>query len=174
MPTRWSEFTLTPESAQARQAAEVAAHHAARAWNPTGARPDSFRNWWRATSCVTNAKNVYGPQIADHAFAFLLALTRKLNVSIPRQQLEEWPAGRDGMFELNGKTAVIIGVGGIGSQIAQRAHGFGMKVIGVDIRDVPTSNMIQRVVPPGHVEFGAARSGRGLRLGAAHRRRARA
>src|SRR3954469_9653494 len=40
---------------------------------------------------VTNAKNVYGPQIADHAFAFLLALTRKLNVTIPRQHLEEWP-----------------------------------------------------------------------------------
>jgi phosphoglycerate dehydrogenase-like enzyme len=97
---------------------------------------------------VTNAKNVYGPQIADHAFAFLLALTRKLNVTIPRQQLEEWPAGREGMFELNGKTALIIGVGGIGSQIAQRAHGFGMKVIGVDIRDVPTSNIIQKVVPP--------------------------
>jgi len=97
---------------------------------------------------VTNAKNVYGPQIADHAFAFLLALTRKLNVTIPRQTLEEWPAGREGMFELNGKTALIIGVGGIGSQIAQRAHGFGMKVIGVDMRDIPTNNMIQRVVPP--------------------------
>ncbi len=101
---------------------------------------------------VTNAKNVYGPQIADHAFAFLLALTRKLNVTIPRQQTEEWPAGRDGMFELNGKTAVIIGVGGIGSQIAQRAHGFGMKVIGVDIRDIPTNNMIQRVVPPDQLD----------------------
>ena len=97
---------------------------------------------------VTNAKNVYGPQIADHAFAFLLALTRRLNVTIPRQSLEEWPSGRTGMFELNGKTAVIIGVGGIGSQIAQRANGFGMKVIGVDIRDIPTSNYVQRVVPP--------------------------
>jgi phosphoglycerate dehydrogenase-like enzyme len=97
---------------------------------------------------VTNAKNVFGPQIADHAFAFLLALTRKLNVTIPRQHLEEWPSGRDGMYELAGKTAVIIGVGGIGSQIAQRAFGFGMKVIGVDIRDIPTSNVIQRVVPP--------------------------
>ena len=101
---------------------------------------------------VTNAKNVYGPQIADHAFAFLLALTRKLNVTIPRQHLEEWPAGRDGMFELNGKTAVIIGVGGIGSQIAQRAFGFGMKVIGVDIRDIPTSIMVQRVVPPDRLD----------------------
>ncbi len=97
---------------------------------------------------VTNAKNVYGPQIADHAFAFLLALTRKLNVSIPLQHLEEWPAGRGGMFELNGKTAVVIGVGGIGSQIAQRANGFGMRVIGVDIRDLPTSNIVQRMVPP--------------------------
>src|SRR4029079_13935118 len=97
---------------------------------------------------VTNEKNVYGPQIADNAFAFLLALTRKLNVTIPKQQLEEWPAGRDGMFELNGKTAVIIGIGGLVSQIAQRAHGCGMKVIGVDIRDFPTTNVIQRVVPP--------------------------
>ncbi len=97
---------------------------------------------------VTNAKNMYGPQIADHAFAFLLALTRRLNVTIPRQQLEEWPRGREGMIELNGKTAVIIGVGGIGSQIAQRANGFGMKVIGVDIRDIPPSTNVQRVVPP--------------------------
>jgi phosphoglycerate dehydrogenase-like enzyme len=67
-------------------------------------------------------EDVYGTQIADHAFAFLLAPTRKLNVTIPRQHLEERPSGRDGMFELDGKTAVIIGVGGIGSQIAQRAR----------------------------------------------------
>ncbi len=97
---------------------------------------------------VTNAKNVYGPQIADHAFAFLLALTRRLNETIPRQNLEEWPSGRTGMFELNGKTALVIGVGGIGTQIAQRANGFGMKVIGVDIRDIAPSNLVPRIVPP--------------------------
>src|SRR5205814_5990057 len=38
------------------------------------------------------------------------------------------------------------------SQIAQRAFGFGMKVIGVDIRDIPTSVMIQRVVPPDQLD----------------------
>jgi phosphoglycerate dehydrogenase-like enzyme len=97
---------------------------------------------------VTNAKNVYGPQIADHAFAFLLALTRKLNLTLPRQHLKEWPRGREGMFELQGKTAVVIGVGSIGMHIAQRAHGFGMKVIGVDIRDIPPTNFVQRFVPP--------------------------
>jgi phosphoglycerate dehydrogenase-like enzyme len=52
------------------------------------------------------------------------------------------------MFELDGKTAVVIGVGGIGSNIAQRAHGFGMKVVGVDVRDIPPGMFLQRVVPP--------------------------
>jgi len=115
---------------------------------PHGGQAGLFPELVDSNIVVTNAKNVYGPQIADHAFAFLLALTRKLNVTIPKQQLEEWPAGRGGMFELDGKTAVIIGVGGIGSNIAQRAHGFGMKVIGVDLRDIPPSATVQRVVPP--------------------------
>src|SRR5262249_35634325 len=43
---------------------------------------------------------------------------------------------------------VVIGVGGLGSQIAQRANGFGMKVIGVDVRDIPVTNIVQRVVHP--------------------------
>ena len=94
----------------------------------------------------------YGPQIADHAFAFLLALTRKLNVTIPRQQLEEWPSGRDGMFELNGKTAVMIGVGGIGMQISQRAWAFGMNVIGVDPESIPFSPFIKKVVKPDQLD----------------------
>ena len=115
---------------------------------PHGNQTGLFPELVESNVVVTNAKNVYGPQIADHAFAFLLALTRKLNLTIPRQQLEEWPAGRGGMFELDGKTAVVIGVGGIGSNIAQRAHGFGMKVIGVDIRDLPPSAVIQRMVTP--------------------------
>lgn len=115
---------------------------------PHGGQTGLFPELIDSNIVVTNAKNVYGPQIADHAFAFLLALTRKLNVTLPRQHLEEWPSGRGGMFELDGKTAVVIGVGGIGSNIAQRAHGFGMKVIGVDIRDIPPNNIVQRVVPP--------------------------
>jgi D-2-hydroxyacid dehydrogenase (NADP+) len=101
---------------------------------------------------VTNAKNVYGPQIADHAFAFLLALTRRLNITIPEQVKEEWPRGREGMFELNGKTAVIVGVGGIGRNIARRAAGFGMNVIGVDVRDYPPDNVVRRYVHPDRLD----------------------
>lgn len=138
---------LTPELLkQAKQLKWL--HISSAGVEPHGGQTGLFPELVESNVVVTNAKNVYGPQIADHAFAFLLALTRKLNVTIPRQNLEEWPAGRGGMFELDGKTAVVIGVGGIGSQIAQRAHGFGMKVIGVDIRDIPRSTIVQRVVPP--------------------------
>jgi phosphoglycerate dehydrogenase-like enzyme len=101
---------------------------------------------------VTNQKNVYGPQIADHAFAFLLALTRRLNVTIPTQVNEDWARGREGMVELNGKTAVIIGAGGIGGNIAQRAKAFGMRVIAVDPRDLSASSTLDLVVPPDRLD----------------------
>src|SRR5260370_4720220 len=117
-----------------------------------GVEHDLFPELVESDVVVTNAKLLYGPQIADHAFAFLLALTRRLNVTIPNQTKEAWPPGREGMVELNGKTALIIGMGGIGSQIAQRATGFGMKVIGVDPRDIPPSATVSKVVPPDRLD----------------------
>jgi phosphoglycerate dehydrogenase-like enzyme len=101
---------------------------------------------------LTNARIIQGPEIADHAFAFLLALTRGLHRAIPNRTTEEW--GRTGYsaVELRGKTAVIIGVGGIGQQIAMRAWAFGMNVIGVDPKDYPLSNYLNRQVHPDRID----------------------
>ena len=41
--------TVDTRAVQARQAAEVASHHQRGRGIPWAARPDSFRNWWRAT-----------------------------------------------------------------------------------------------------------------------------
>ncbi len=97
---------------------------------------------------LTNCKIAQGPTIADHAFGLLLSLTRGLNRHIANREKEEWNRDGSGLIELSGKTAVVIGVGGIGSQIAQRAHGFGMKVIGVDPKDIAPSNVVSMVVRP--------------------------
>ena len=97
---------------------------------------------------LTNCKVIQGPEIADHALALLLALTRDLNKIIPTRSQEEWAKAKYHPLELRGKTAVIIGVGGIGSQIAQRAAAFGMKVIGVDPKDIPLNPYISRTVYP--------------------------
>jgi phosphoglycerate dehydrogenase-like enzyme len=104
---------------------------------------------------LTNCKVVQGPTIADHAFAMLLALTRGLHEFIPNRTKREW-GGRTGlpagMTELPGMTAVVVGAGGIGTQIAQRANGFGMKVIGVDPKDMPVSNFFSEIVPPDRLD----------------------
>ncbi len=101
---------------------------------------------------LTNAKIVQGPEIADHAMGFLLALTRELNRAIPAKTREDWVARDYAPKELNGRTAVVLGVGGIGTQIAIRAHAHGMKVIGVDPRDMPYVPFLEKCVPPDRLD----------------------
>jgi phosphoglycerate dehydrogenase-like enzyme len=101
---------------------------------------------------LTNCKIVQGPQIADHAMALLLALTRGLYRTIPARTKEVLPHNLVEPVELRGKTAVIVGVGGIGTQIAARANAFGMTVIGVDPKDIPYLPFVSRVVRPEQID----------------------
>jgi phosphoglycerate dehydrogenase-like enzyme len=101
---------------------------------------------------VTNCKIIQGPEIADHALAMLLTLTRGLHRIVANRTKEEWDQKSYDAIELRGKTAVVIGVGGIGTQIATRAHGFGMKVIGVDPKDIPFMPVLERVVRPDRLD----------------------
>lgn len=101
---------------------------------------------------LTNNKIVQGPEIADHALAMLLMLSRNLDVLYRNDQQQIWNARSFHGIELNGKTAVVIGVGGIGTQIAIRANAFGMNVIGVDPEDKPFVPFLKRVVKPDQLD----------------------
>lgn len=101
---------------------------------------------------LTNNKVVQGPEIADHALAMLLMLTRRLYHYEALKQQEEWERQPFQGIELRGKTAVVIGVGGIGTQIAIRANAFGMKVIGVDPEDKPFMPFLEKVVKPDQLD----------------------
>jgi phosphoglycerate dehydrogenase-like enzyme len=107
-----------------------------------------FPEFIQSDVILTNCKIIQGPNIADHALSLLLALTRDLYKIIPARTTQEWRRGQYQPVELRGKTAVIIGVGGIGSQIAQRAHAFGMTVIGVDPKDMPLNPYVAKMVYP--------------------------
>ena len=101
---------------------------------------------------LTNNKIVQGPEIADHALAMLLMLSRNLYILYKNDQQQLWNPRSFHGIELNGKTAVVVGVGGIGTQIAVRANAFGMSVIGVDPEDKPFMPFLKRVVKPDQLD----------------------
>ena len=82
---------------------------------------------------VTNMRAVAGPVMAEHTIALMFALSRSLQVSIGRQATGEgWNRNFAGSQPqaLTGKTLLVVGLGGIGLEVAKRAHALGMKVIG--------------------------------------------
>ena len=67
--------------------------------------------------------------------ALMLAMTRKLPQARDKQVGHDWrgmiSARTQREDELSGKTLLIIGLGGIGSRLAQLAKAFGLRVIGI-------------------------------------------
>lgn len=80
---------------------------------------------------LTNMQRVAGPVMAEHVLALMLAISRNLHFYIPEQRAGRWtsevpPPARS--MALQGKTVLVAGLGGIGTEVARRAHAFGMKV----------------------------------------------
>jgi len=105
-----------------------------------------------SAAILTNNQIVQGPEIADHAMAMLLTMSRGLLKFIEDRKSETWQGRPYPGIELNTKNAVVIGVGGIGMQIATRAWAFGMNVTGVDPEDIPFSPFLKKVVKPDQLD----------------------
>jgi len=82
---------------------------------------------------LTNASGVHAIPISEHILALLLAFARRLHLAVRTQERGEWvPHHREkGVFELAGKTMVLVGVGAIGERTAEVASALGMRVLAV-------------------------------------------
>jgi phosphoglycerate dehydrogenase-like enzyme len=80
---------------------------------------------------LTNAQRITGPVISEHVIAMMLALTRGLDLHMAAQHEQSWGGGSMSRrpVTISGKTLLVVGLGGIGTDVAQRAHALGMKVI---------------------------------------------
>jgi phosphoglycerate dehydrogenase-like enzyme len=79
---------------------------------------------------LTNARGIYAIPIADHVIAFVLHFSRVFNMLLRKQIGHAWADwGECDPDELVGKTLGIVGLGGIGTEVAKRAKGFDMRVI---------------------------------------------
>ena len=79
----------------------------------------------------TNSKRLAGPAIAEHAIAMLLSLATGLPAYQRAQFESRWDRSRAAgakFGELRGKTLLVVGLGGIGTEIAWRANSLGMLV----------------------------------------------
>ena len=95
---------------------------------------------------LTNMRAVHGPAIADHAFAMLLSLTRDLAWYLDPAHRGTWNRHGSGAepISLHGRTLLVVGLGGIGSEVARRGKGFGMRVLATRRRDTPRPPYVDR------------------------------
>lgn len=79
---------------------------------------------------VTNAPSVNADSVADFTFALLLALVRRVVEADRAVRAGDWPPLVG--VELRGKVLGLVGFGRIGQRVAERARGFGLRVLAYD------------------------------------------
>lgn len=101
---------------------------------------------------VTNSRGVHREAIAEHAIALVLALRRGLHVAATRQMQRRW--AQEEMSErrlpaLKASELLVVGLGAIGSRVAELGAGLGMRVVGIRRRlTEPAPAGVARVRPP--------------------------
>ena len=82
---------------------------------------------------VTNMRGIYNEHLAAHVLAFVLAFARRFDYYLP-QKAQGTSNRQKEMIDLASTRAMIVGVGGAGSEAARLCAAFGMRVTGVDPR----------------------------------------
>ena len=99
---------------------------------------------------LTNCRGPHADPLADHVMGMVVVLAHKLNEMWDDQRERRWePAKYDNrQLDLNGSTMGILALGDIGTAVASRAHGFGMKVYAVDRHPRPAPPIVEEVWGP--------------------------
>jgi D-lactate dehydrogenase len=91
---------------------------------------------------VANVPDYSPHAIAEHAVALMLVLSRHLRLANEQLRANDFCLDKLIGFELYGKTVGILGLGHIGAVVARILHGFGCRLLGVDVQ--PNAELTQR------------------------------
>ena len=86
----------------------------------------------RHNAIVFHTPGVNNQAVADHAFALILSLARKIVFCDQSLRSKQWEHTKIMGLEIWQKTLGLIGLGAIGRNVALRARGFDMKVVAYD------------------------------------------
>ena len=87
-------------------------------------------DWLPAGMVLTNCSGVHGPKVGESATMALLMLHSQIPALVTAQREHRWDQRH--MPMIGGKTVVIVGLGGLGNEVARSARRLGLKVIGVN------------------------------------------
>ena len=99
---------------------------------------------------VTNFREIFNDHISAHILSYVLAVARGLHVYIPQQLRREWkkPPEDQGVVHLPEATALIVGLGGIGTETARLLSCFGVTVLATDARRTEKPANVAELHPP--------------------------
>ncbi len=106
---------------------------------------------------LTNMQRIAAPVIAEHVIAMMLALQRNLETFIRAEGEGEWRRDSEytgDMRVIKGKTMLVVGLGGIGTETARRAHALGMEIIATRNSKPEGPDFVSKVgLPPDLKDF---------------------
>jgi phosphoglycerate dehydrogenase-like enzyme len=97
---------------------------------------------------LTGVKDLFGPVMAEYAICYILMHERNVLQCFALQQRKEWKMPTPGL--LRGKTLGIMGVGSIGTAIAEKAKSFNMITSGYTRTPSPRT-FIDQIFGPGQL-----------------------
>jgi len=106
---------------------------------------------------ITNFSGVHVPNIPEHILALMFAFARQLRLRGQEQDRHIWHNGPDadpraavgdGVFELEGQTLGVVGMGDIGAALARKAHALGLHVLATRRHPGDSPAYVDRLLPP--------------------------
>src|SRR3989475_2142157 len=94
----------------------------------------------RARVPVANNGGANSVAVAEHAMMLIIATLKKLHWQHNNVTAGKWRVGvfaETRLYELDGKTVGIVGLGNIGKKVARRLQGFDVKIVYYDIIRLP-------------------------------------
>lgn len=99
---------------------------------------------------LTNFSGIAAPNIAEHVLMMMFAFARGLRTLLYQQEQHHWIEDESVLnaFELGGQTLGVVGMGEIGEALAEKAHGIGMRVLGIQRHTAKKPPYVTALMPP--------------------------
>jgi len=110
-----------------------------------------FPELLKSKAIITACKGMHSHTISEHILGMILCFAKEIHLSTLRQVQKKWAFNEvmKHRFELKGKTLGIIGLGGIGLELAKKSKCLGMQVIGMKnkLKKGEKIRSVDRIIP---------------------------